>query len=162
MLSVYFNFSRSSYILIFSNVTIITIFLVILPITIIVFTNVITNYPTEIIFALVLSLTVSNIAKYLIENREKDKLNRALSEYVSEDIAKEVLSGDGKVNLDGEKKKVTIFFSDIAGFTTISEKFTPETLLPYLREYLTAMSNVIIDGKGFINKYEGDAIMALW
>ena len=162
ILSVYFNLSKSSYILILSNLAIIVIFLLWLPIAIIVFTNVIINYPTELIFSLVLSLTGSNIVKYLIENKQKDKLNKALSEYVSEDIAQEVLSGDGRVNLDGEKKKVTIFFSDIAGFTTISEKFTPETLLPYLRDYLTAMSNVIIDERGFINKYEGDAIMALW
>ena len=162
ILSVYFNLSKSSYVLIFSNLSIITIFLVVLPITIIVFTNVIMNYSTELIFALVLSLTVSNIAKYLIENRQKDKLNRALSEYVSEDIAREILSWDGRINLDGEKKNITIFFSDIAGFTTISEQLTPETLLPYLRDYLTVMSNVIIDEKGFINKYEWDAIMALW
>lgn len=162
ILSVYFNLSRSSYILIFSNVAIITIFLVLVPIGIIIFTNVIINYPTELIFALVLSLTVSNIVKYLIENVQKDKLNRALSEYVSEDIAAEVLSWDGKINLDGEEKKVTIFFSDIEWFTTISEELTPATLLPYLRDYLTAMSNVIIDGRGFINKYEWDAIMALW
>jgi adenylate cyclase len=85
-----------------------------------------------------------------------------LSEYVSEDVAREILSWEGKVNLDGENKRTAIFFSDIEWFTSISEKFTPEVLVWFLREYLSQMSNIILDEKGFINKYEWDAIMALW
>jgi hypothetical protein len=52
------------------------------------------NYPSEIIFAFILSFTLANLIKYLIENREKSLLNKALSEYVSKDIAQEVLSGE--------------------------------------------------------------------
>lgn len=162
LLSVYFNFSRSWYVLIFSNIAIASIFLIIFPFSVIIFTNLILNYTIELIFALVFSLTFTNIAKYLIENKHKLKLNKALSEYVSEDVAREILSWEGKVNLDGENKRTAIFFSDIEWFTSISEKFTPEVLVWFLREYLSQMSNIILDEKGFINKYEWDAIMALW
>ncbi|USN58014.1 MAG: CHASE2 domain-containing protein [Candidatus Peribacteria bacterium] len=162
VLSVYFNLSRSSYILILSNIAIAVIFLIIFPLLIATFTISLLNYPAEIILGLIFSLAISNIAKYMLENRSKIKLNTALSEYVSKDIAEEILSGEGNVNLNGEKKKIGIFFSDIAGFTTISEKFSPEQLVEFLREYLGEMSNIIMDQRGFINKYEGDAIMGLW
>ena len=162
LLSVYFNLSRSGYILITSNIAIIVIFLLIFPIFIIYFTYLILNFPVELVVALVLSLWISNIVKYLIENKNKTKLNKALSEYVSEDVAKEILSWDWKVNLNWEWKDISIFFSDIEWFTTISEKFSPEELVGFLREYLSDMSDIILDEKWFINKYEWDAVMALW
>lgn len=162
IISVYFNLSRSSFVLILSNISLAIIFLLIIPVTIIIFTNIIINYPSEIVFSLILSLSSSNLVKYLIENKEKWKLNKALSEYVSQDIAQEILSWDGKVKLDGEKKYISIFFSDIQWFTTISEAYPPEWLLTYLREYIKEMSDIIIDKRGFINKYEWDAIVALW
>ncbi|MDD3793337.1 MAG: adenylate/guanylate cyclase domain-containing protein [Candidatus Gracilibacteria bacterium] len=162
LLSVYSNLSRSGYVLIFSNIAITAIFLVIFPIFILIFTSYLLNYLFELFFALVLSLTISNTVKYLFENKNKIKLNKALSEYVSKAIADEILSSSGKINLDGERKHLAIYFSDIEGFTTISEKFNPEDLVGFLREYLSVMSDIIMDEKGFINKYEGDAIMALW
>ncbi|MDD2908072.1 MAG: adenylate/guanylate cyclase domain-containing protein [Candidatus Gracilibacteria bacterium] len=162
LLSVYFNLSRSGYVLVFSNVSISIIFLVIFPISILVFTSYLLNYLFELFFALILSLTISNIVKYITENKNKNKLNKALSEYVSKAIADEILSNSGKINLDGERKKLAIYFSDIEGFTSISEKFEPEFLVTFLRDYLSEMSDIIMDEKGFINKYEGDAIMGLW
>ncbi len=162
ILSVYFNLSRSSYILIWSNIAIIVIFLLILPIIIIWFTNIIINHPSEILFALFVSLSSSNITKYIIENKEKIKLNKALSEYVSKDIAQEIISWEGLVNLDGAEKNIAILFSDIEGFTTMSEDFSPQELVAFLREYLQVMSDIIIEQRWFINKYEWDAIMALW
>lgn len=161
IISVYFNISKSSYVLIFSNISIIALIIIsILFIT--VFTNILLNYPFELFFAIIFSLILSNIVKYIIENKSKKKLNRALSEYVSEDVAKEILSWEWVINLDWENKKISIFFSDIEWFTTISEKFSPEQLVWFLREYLSDMSDIILDNKGFINKYEWDAIMALW
>ncbi|MFK7779541.1 MAG: adenylate/guanylate cyclase domain-containing protein, partial [Candidatus Gracilibacteria bacterium] len=161
IVSVYFNISRSSYVLLFSNVALVSLFLIgIIFIPLI--TSTLFNYSIEFTIALVISLALSNIVKYLVENKNKIKLNKALSEYVSEDVAKEILSGEGKINLDGENKDVAIFFSDIEGFTSISEKFGAEELVGFLREYLSEMSNIIMDEKGFVNKYEGDAIMALW
>lgn len=162
ILSVYSNLSRSGYVLVFSNIAIVSIFLVIFPITILIFTSYLLNYLFELFFALVLSLTISNTVKYIVENKNKNKLNKALSEYVSKAIADEVLSNSWKINLDWERKRLAIYFSDIEWFTTISEKFEPEELVAFLREFLSEMSDIIMDEKGFINKYEWDAIMALW
>ncbi|MDD3145197.1 MAG: adenylate/guanylate cyclase domain-containing protein [Candidatus Gracilibacteria bacterium] len=162
LLSVYFNLSRSGYVLVFSNISISIIFLVIFPISVLIFTSYLLNHLFELFFALILSLTISNMVKYITENKNKNKLNKALSEYVSKAIADEILSNSGKINLDGERKKLAIYFSDIEGFTTISEKFEPEFLVGFLRDYLSEMSDIIMDSNGFINKYEGDAIMALW
>ncbi|PID86316.1 hypothetical protein CSB08_00955 [Candidatus Gracilibacteria bacterium] len=162
LVSVYFNLSKSGYILFLSNFVISFLFLLVFPLLTIVYTSLILNFPTQLILGLILSLTFSNIVKYIIENIQKQKLNKALSEYVSKDIAEEVVFGLGKIKLDGEKKKITMFFSDIEGFTTISEKFSPEKLVKFLREYLKEMSYIIINEKGFINKYEGDSIIAFW
>jgi len=161
IVSVYFNISKSSYILIFSNISLVSLF-ILWTIYVIIYTNTLLNFPIELALSLILSLAISNVAKYLIENRNKEKLNKALSEYVSVDVAKEILSWEWKINLDWENKKIAIFFSDIEWFTSISEKFSPEELVWFLREYLSDMSDIIMDEKWFINKYEWDAIMALW
>lgn len=120
------------------------------------------NYPFEFITVLFLSFFVSAVLKYMNEDKNKKLLSQALSEYVSSDIAREILHSTWEVKLSWENKKITIFFSDIAGFTTISEKMSPEDLVAFLRVYLWEMSNIILDNKWFINKYEWDAIMALW
>ena len=161
IVSVYFNISKSSYVLILSNLSLIALFILgVLYITIL--TTTLLNFPVELFLSLLLSLTISNVLKYLIENKNKSRLNKALSEYVSIDVANEILSGEWKINLDWEDKKIAIFFSDIEWFTSISEKFSAEQLVSFLREYLGEMSDVIMDEKWFINKYEWDAIMALW
>ena len=161
IVSVYFNISKSSYVLVLSNLALVSLFVLwVLYITIL--TTTLLNFPIELFLSLILSLAISNIVKYLIENKNKTKLNKALSEYVSADVANEILSEEWKINLDWEDKKIAIFFSDIEWFTSISEKFSPEQLVSFLREYLSDMSDIIMDEKWFINKYEWDAIMALW
>lgn len=120
------------------------------------------NYPFEFISVLFLSFFASSILKYVNEDKNKRLLSQALSEYVSSDVAKEILNSTWEVKLSWENKRITIFFSDIAWFTTISEKLTPEQLVWFLRVYLWEMSNIILDNKWFVNKYEWDAIMALW
>lgn len=120
------------------------------------------NYPFEFFVLLFLSFFASSILKYLNEDKNKQKLSEALSTYVSDDIAREILTSSWEISLSGEKKTISIFFSDIAWFTTISEKLSPEELVSFLRVYLSEMSHIILDHKGFINKYEWDAIMALW
>lgn len=162
IISIYFNLSRSWNILLISNIFIIAVFWIFFPIFTAVFADMIINHIYELYIALIFGLALSNIFKYMIENKHKNKLNKALWEYVSKDIASEILSWSWKINLDGEQKNIAMFFSDIEWFTTISEKFTPEDLVKFLREYLSSMSNIILDERGFINKYEWDAIMALW
>ena len=162
VLSVFVNLSSSVRILLLGNIFIILIFWFTIPLSVLLGTNLIFNYPSEMIFSLVLAFSSANIVKYLIEDANKTKLNTALSEYVSSNIAAEILDWDGKINLDGEKRKLGCFFSDIEGFTTLSEKLTPEELVSFLREYLSQMTKIIMQEKGHVDKFEGDAIMAIW
>ena len=92
IISVYFNFSRSGWVLIVSNIFIGGLFLFLFPLFVIVFTNLLINFPLELFVAMLLSLSSANIIKYMVELQHKNKLNKALAEYVSEDIAREVLS----------------------------------------------------------------------
>jgi len=73
-----------------------------------------------------------------------------------------LIKNPDKINLGGEKRNITIFFSDIRGFTSISEKLEPEELVRLLNEYLTEMTSIIIKDEGLVDKYMGDAIMAFW
>ncbi len=161
ILSVYFNVSMSGKHLLTSNLTIILLFFILIMFLVLVQWYVL-NFPVQFLFSLIITLTVSNILKSFMEDKNKSKLNKALGQYVSKDIAEEILHWAWKVNLDGERKEISIFFSDIEWFTTISEKMNPEELVQFLREYLWAMSNIIMDQRGLIDKYEWDAIMALW
>lgn len=160
--SIYFSLSRSWYIIIFANLSIALLFLIIYPIFTIVFNNYILNHLFELFLALPFSIAIWNAIKYLSENNNKIKLSKALSEYVSKAIVKEILSNSWDIKLDWDVRKLCIFFSDIEWFTTISEKFSPQELVSFLRNYLSYMSNIILDNNWFINKYEWDAIMALW
>ncbi len=123
---------------------------------------ILTTFPWEFILAVFFSFFASTIFKYLKEDKNKKLLNKALWEYVSKDIADEILNGDWKINLEWEKKNISMFFSDIEGFTTISEKLGAKELVAFLQTYLWAMSEIIMENKGFIDKYEWDAIMALF
>ena len=93
---------------------------------------------------------------------ERQKLRGAFSQYVSPSLVDEITKHPEKLKLGGEKKALTVFFSDIRGFTTLSEKLSPEELVAFLNDYLTAMTNIVLDNKGLIDKYIGDAIMAFW
>jgi len=162
ILSVFINLSHSKWVIILWNGLIILIFWLIFPVWILVWTNLILNYPTEIIFSLILSALGANIAKFIVENSNKNKLGSALSEYVSSDITLEILSENGNINLDWEKKRIICFFSDIEGFTSMSEILKPEELVSFLRDYLTYMTTSIMKHEWHVDKFEWDAIMALW
>ncbi len=162
ILSVYANLSPSNKVLLISNFLIVSVFWFIFPLSILLGTNLIINFPSEIIFSLLLAFTSANIVKYLIEDTNKKKLNKALSEYVWESIADEILLEHGKVNLDGQEKNLVCLFSDIEGFTTMSEKLSPSELVSFLREYLSSMTGIIMDKRWHVDKFEWDAVMALW
>lgn len=91
---------------------------------------------------------------------EREKLKGAFSKFHSKEMAEKVLSGELK--LGGERRSATVFFSDVRGFTAMSENMDPEALVQVLNRYMTKMVRVIIEHGGIVDKYVGDAIMAEW
>jgi adenylate cyclase len=98
--------------------------------------------------------------KMTVGLQERDKLKSTFSKFHSKEIAQKILSGE--IKLGGEKKMATVFFSDIRGFTPLSESMTPDEVVRMLNEYMTEMVNIIYKHSGVVDKYVGDAIMALW
>ena len=105
---------------------------------------------------------VLTIYKYFTEERSKKHLKGTFGKYVSPAIVEEILSDPSKIELGGSKEHITVFFSDVRGFTTISEKLDAASLSSLLNSYLTPMTNIIFENKGTLDKYMGDAIMAFF
>jgi adenylate cyclase len=102
-------------------------------------------------------------AKFLLLEKEKTFIRNAFSHYLSNDVINQLVSEPDRLNLGGEKKFMTAMFTDVRGFSTVSEKLDdPQALVKLLNAYLTEMSNIILDQKGTIDKYEGDAIIAFF
>ncbi|HLG25386.1 MAG TPA: adenylate/guanylate cyclase domain-containing protein [Candidatus Gracilibacteria bacterium] len=100
--------------------------------------------------------------RYVTEFKDKLALKGAFSKYVNPQIVDQILKHPEQLKLGGERKPVTVLFTDIAHFTTISEKLKPESLVALLNEYLSAMSSVIMAEGGTVDKFEGDAVMAFF
>ena len=92
---------------------------------------------------------------------ERQKLKDLFGKFHSEAVVKKLMADD-KIRLGGERLPVTVFFSDIRSFTSTSEKLTPEEVVEMLNEYMTEMVGVIEEEGGVVDKYVGDAIMAVW
>jgi adenylate cyclase len=92
------------------------------------------------------------------EQREK----RRLSRFFSPDVVRAILTTSGEEALAGRRRRITVLFSDIRGFTSLSEKLEPEEVVALLREYLTAATAIVFKHGGSVDKYIGDAIMALY
>jgi adenylate cyclase len=111
-----------------------------------------------------LTLTFLNLSgvNFLATSREKSFLHSAFSRYLSPVIINELIADPSKLNLGGENREMTAVFTDIQGFSTISEKLDPTDLVRLLNRYLTEMSNIVMNNLGTIDKYEGDAIIAFF
>jgi adenylate cyclase len=114
----------------------------------------------------VLTLGLSYVAillyRVIFEQAQQRALKGALSQYLSPDVMEEVARDPSALRLGGEKRDMTVLFSDVRGFTSLSEQMEPERLVHLLNVYLTRMSDVIFRHQGTIDKYMGDAIMAFW
>ena len=98
--------------------------------------------------------------QYLMTQKEKRMLRGAFAYYVPEKVVQEIIADPDKLSLGGEERKISVLFSDVEGFTSISENLPPRELVLLLNEYLTAMTDIVLENDGIIDKYEGDAIMA--
>ncbi len=112
--------------------------------------------------ALALMAVAILLLRYFTEVREKRFLRAAFGHYVNSSVVDRVLSHPEKLSLGGEKKDLTVLFSDIRDFTAISERLEPESLVRFMNRYLTAMSDIILAQEGTLDKYIGDAIMAVY
>ncbi len=123
------------------------------------------NYLLDL-FYVPLSLFVFTFAgiamNYLEEKKQRAYLTDAFGKYVSKDLLSEIISKKHQLKLGGAKREITVFFSDIRKFTTISEKLPPEKLVRFVNEYFTEMTKIIMENKGTVDKFVGDAIMAFW
>ncbi len=121
--------------------------------------------PLTVVYGLLcVSLTYAGVAvqHYMTEEREKRKMRKALELYLSPSMVRIVSEQPERLKLGGEKRELTVFFSDIRGFTSISEKLAPEILVELLNDYLGAMTGIVFRHDGMLDKYIGDAVMALW
>jgi len=118
-------------------------------------------YPS---LAVVLAYLSAAIYQYLGERQQKALIKNVFSKYISAAVVNELVANPEKAKLGGDRRELTVFFSDIAGFTTISEQFytRPEGLVELLNEYLDEMTTIVLKHEGTLDKYEGDAIMAFW
>jgi adenylate cyclase len=123
--------------------------------------NYITAYATPAIYLVVNYIFITTY-RIFSEQREKLYIRRTFSKFVSKGVVDELLKHPEKIKLGGEKKQLTVLFSDIRGFTSISEQLTPEELVEHLNIYLQGMTNIVIKTDGTLDKYIGDAIMAFW
>jgi adenylate cyclase len=109
-----------------------------------------------------LTLVSSSLVNYATEGRQKRYIKGAFKQYLSPEVIEQLIAHPERLKLGGERRELTIFFSDLQGFTTISEALNPEELTGLLNEYLSAMTDIIQEEGGTIDKYEGDAIIAFW
>lgn len=119
--------------------------------------------PVAVQATAVLCALISGVVfNFATEGRKKRYIKRAFSQYLHPTVIEQLVANPERLRLGGEKRELSIFFSDLAGFTGMSERLDPERLTLLLNEYLSAMTDIILESGGTIDKYEGDAIIAFW
>lgn len=100
--------------------------------------------------------------RYVAEEKDKRFIKNIFQHYLTASVVDELLRRPDMLKLGGDRRVATAFFSDIKNFTTVSEKLSPEELVRQLNEYLSVMTDVVLKYEGYLDKYEGDAIMAIF
>ncbi len=113
-------------------------------------------------FSIISCYSWTTFLNFYLTSKEKAKIKGTFSRYVSPSIVNEMLSDPSKLKVGGQKKNITVFFSDVRDFTSISEKLTPEQLSTCLNQYMGKMTDIIFENYGTLDKYIGDAIVAFW
>ncbi len=116
-------------------------------------------YPLSVMIIVYVGITAY---EYLVEAKQKRFVKDAFSTYLAPAVVKQIIDSPEKLVLGGEERVITAFFSDVQNFTSISEKLTPQELVELLNEFLTEMTDIILDHEGTVDKFEGDAVIALF
>ncbi|MEN9649491.1 MAG: hypothetical protein RL094_458 [Candidatus Parcubacteria bacterium] len=156
--AIVFLFKRFIYII----ATLIALFVGIIAATFVSFQLGIILPAAYMLLAFLLGSVSTLIYQYVVESKEKRFIQKTFQYYLMPEVIKEIMENPKKLSLGGEKKKLTILFSDIRGFTALSEKLTAEELVHIINQYFTRMSDSIMEHRGLVDKYIGDAIMAFW
>ncbi len=118
--------------------------------------------PAWVILSIIIIYPVLTMIKYWQEELQKKRVRNMFGTMVSSDVLSYLENNPGSFSLSGHKVQATMFFSDVEGFTTISESLQPERLSELLNRYLSPMTQIIMNRRGYVDKYEGDLIMAEW
>lgn len=118
--------------------------------------------PMVPLLTLMLIFAVLNLLKYLLTEKEKKFFHTAFSKYVSKAVINQLVDSPEKLSIRGEDKEMTILFSDIRSFTSLSEKLSPLQISDLLHDYFTPMTKVVTTNLGTLDKFIGDAMMAFW
>jgi adenylate cyclase len=110
----------------------------------------------------VFSIATAIVVNYATEGKQKRFIKNAFKQYLSPAVIEQLIQHPERLKLGGERRVLSIFFSDLQGFTSISERLGPEELTALLNDYLAAMTDIIQEEGGTVDKYEGDAIIAFW
>jgi len=100
--------------------------------------------------------------QYFVEGREKRKMKRLFGQYVSKDVYEQLVANPALARLGGQRREMTVLFSDIRGFTTVTERGQPEEIVGMLNEYFTRMVDIVFRHRGTVDKFVGDMVMALF
>ncbi|MBQ2592963.1 MAG: adenylate/guanylate cyclase domain-containing protein [Candidatus Riflebacteria bacterium] len=161
LVSLYFVFTFASPTLSLVVTFILNLVLIIVSLTLLMQYNIVFEIVCPIAAA-TLSFMFMIGRRYYVEYSEKKHIKSAFQHYVTASVVNEILKDPKKLNLHGEERNLTIFFSDIEGFTSLAEGMSPLDVVSLLNEYLTAMTDIIFEFNGLLDKYEGDAIMAVF
>jgi len=118
--------------------------------------------PAWVILSIIIIYPVLTTIKYWQEELQRKKVRDMFGTMVSKDVLHYLENNPGSFSLSGHKAEATMFYSDVTGFTTISESLDPEQVSELLNRYLSPMTEIIMQHRGYVDKYEGDLIMAEW
>lgn len=104
----------------------------------------------------------TGVLQYQIEGRQHRFIRNAFKYYISPEVIEQIIEDPSLLRLGGERRELSIFFSDIQGFTGISERLSPDQLVQFLNRFLSEMSTIILQTGGTLDKYQGDAVIAFW